>query len=396
MFEAERMSLIPFSGIRKVFEEVRKRSAAGQHIVNLGIGRPDFDTPAHIKEAAKKALDDGHVHYASNYGIDELRAAIADKFKRDNGLEFDPGSEIMVTVGANEAVFLTMMSFINPGDEVLIPDPCWPHYAPCVDLVGGVPVAVPVYEQNNFNPTAGDIHQKSTDKTRLIIVNSPHNPTGAIYTRQTLENIASIAMEKDMMVLADEIYEYLVYGDELHHSIGAIPGMRERTVTVNGFSKSYSMTGWRLGYVGVDKSLMSAMVRSHQYATNCVSTFSQYGALAALTGPQDEMKAMVREFSRRRDLVAEKLGLMKNISFSEPKGAFYVMVNVSRTGKQTETVADELLDAGVAVVPGTKLGTYGGDFIRLSYANSYENLEIAMERMADYFNRQQRRTETAS
>lgn len=386
MFDAERMSLIPFSGIRKVFEEVHKRVARGQHIINLGIGRPDFDTPANIKDAAKKALDDGHVHYASNYGIEELRVAIADKFKRDNGLEFDPGSEIMVTVGANEAVFLTMMSFINPGDEVLIPDPCWPHYAPSVDLVGGVPVALPVYEKNNFNPVIEDIHQKCTDKTKLIIVNSPQNPTGAVYTRQTLENIAAIAIEKNLMVLADEIYEYLVYGDENHHSIAAMPGMRERTVTVNGFSKSYAMTGWRLGYVGVDKSLMSALIRSHQYSTNCVSTFSQYGAVEALNGPQVEMKAMVQEFSRRRDLVAEKLGKMKNISFSEPKGAFYVMVNVSATGKETEAVADELLDAGVAVVPGTKLGSYGGDFIRLSYANSYENLEIAMQRMADYFN----------
>ncbi len=386
MFDAERMSLIPFSGIRKVFEEVRKRVADGQHIVNLGIGRPDFDTPAHIKEAAKKALDDGHVHYVSNYGIDELRVAIADKFKRDNGLEFDPDAEIMVTVGANEAVFLTMMSFVNPGDEVLIPDPCWPHYAPCVDLVGGVPVAIPVYEQNDFNPVSDDIHKGCSERTKLIIVNSPHNPTGAVYTKETLEDIASIAVQKNMMVLADEIYEYLVYGDERHHSIGAIPGMRERTVTVNGFSKSYSMTGWRLGYVGVDKSLMSAMIRSHQYSTNCVSTFSQYGAVEALIGPQGEMRAMVREFSRRRDLVAARLAAMKNISFSEPKGAFYVMVNVSGTGKETEIVADELLDAGVAVVPGTKLGSYGGDFIRLSYANSYENLEIAMQRMADYFN----------
>jgi aspartate/methionine/tyrosine aminotransferase len=386
MFDAERMSLIPFSGIRKVFEEVHKRVSQGQHIVNLGIGRPDFDTPAHIKEAAKKALDEGHVHYASNYGIAELRKAIADKLERDNNLIFDPDSEIMVTVGANEAVFLTMVSFINPGEEVLIPDPCWPHYGPSVDLVGGVPVALPVYEKNDFNPTKVDISEKCSDRTKLIIVNSPHNPTGAIYSKQTMEDIAAIALERNLMVLADEIYEYLVYGDEQHHSIATIPGMRERTVTVNGFSKSYAMTGWRLGYVGVDRSLMSAMVRAHQYSTNCVSTFSQYGAVEALTGPQEEMESMVQEFSRRRDLVADKLRQMNNISFSEPKGAFYVMVNVSATGKPTETVADELLDAGVAVVPGTTLGTFGGDYIRLSYANSYENLEIAMQRMTDYFN----------
>ncbi|MCG6928973.1 MAG: pyridoxal phosphate-dependent aminotransferase [Desulfofustis sp.] len=385
MFDAERMSLIPFSGIRKVFEEVNRRVAQGQHIINLGIGRPDFDTPANIKEAAKKALDDGQVHYASNYGIEELRRAIADKFARDNKLIFDPAAEIMVTVGANEAVFITMMSFINPGDEVLIPDPCWPHYAPCVHLVGGVPIALPVYEENDFNPVKRDIIERCSEQTKLIVVNSPNNPTGAIYTRQTLEAIAAVAVEKNLLVLADEIYEYLIYGDGVHYSLAAFPGMRERTVTVNGFSKSYSMTGWRLGYVGVDKSLMPALIRSHQYATNCVSTFSQYGAVEALNGPQHEMRAMVAEFSRRRDLVSTRLGSMKHISFSEPKGAFYVMVNVSGTGKETQTVADELLDAGVAVVPGTTLGSHGGDFIRLSYANSYENLEIAMTRMADYF-----------
>ena len=386
MFDAERMSRIPFSGIRKVFEEVHKRTAQGQHIVNLGIGRPDFDTPQNIKEAAKKALDDGHVHYASNYGIEELRNAIADKFKRDNGLVFDPSGEIMVTVGANEAVFLTMVSFINPGDEVLIPDPCWPHYAPSVDLVGGVPVSLPVYEENDFNPVTNDIFDKCSEKTKLIVVNSPQNPTGAVYTKQTLEEIARIAIEKDWMVLSDEIYEHLIYGGVRHYSIAALSGMRERTVTINGFSKSYAMTGWRLGYLGVDRSLMSALVRAHQYSTNCVSTFSQYGAAEALVGPQTDLENMVQEFSRRRDLVAQSLSSMKHISFSEPKGAFYVMVNVSGTGKETEQVADELLDAGVAVVPGTKLGQYGGDFIRLSYANSYENLEIAMKRMASYFN----------
>ena len=386
MFDAERMSRIPFSGIRKVFEEVHKRESQGQHIVNLGIGRPDFDTPANIKEAAKKALDDGHVHYASNYGIEELRKAIADKFKRDNDLTYDPNGEIMVTVGANEAVFLTMMAFINPGDEVLVPDPCWPHYSPCVDLVGGIPVFLPAYEENGFNPTAKDITDKCSEKTKLIVVNSPQNPTGAVYSKETLQEIARIAIDKDWMVLSDEIYEHLIYGGEKHYSMAAFPGMRERTVTINGFSKSYAMTGWRLGYVGVDRGLMSALVRAHQYATNCVSTFSQYGGTEALLGPQTDLENMVQEFSRRRDLVVRSLSAMKYISFSEPKGAFYVMVNVSGTGRETEQVADELLDAGVAVVPGTKLGEYGGDFIRLSYANSYENLEIAMTRMAVYFN----------
>ena len=387
MYDAERMNRIPFSGIRKVFEEVHRREALGEQIVNLGIGRPDFDTPENIKEAAKKALDEGHVHYASNYGIDHLRTAIAEKFKRDNNLEFDPHGEIMVTVGANEAVFLTMVAFIDPGDEVLVPDPCWPHYSPCVDLAGGTPVALPVYESNDFNPAANDILEHCSEKTKLIIVNSPQNPTGAVYSQKTLKDIAGLAIEKDWLVLSDEIYEHLIYGGEQHYSIAGFPGMRPRTITVNGFSKSYAMTGWRLGYVGVDSSLMSALVRTHQYSTNCVSTFSQYGATEALNGPQTALYTMVQEFSRRRDLVVSCLSSMKHVSFSEPRGAFYVMVNVSGTGRETEQVADELLDAGVAVVPGTKLGKYGGDFIRLSYANSYENLEIAMTRMTSYFDR---------
>ncbi|MBT8352987.1 MAG: pyridoxal phosphate-dependent aminotransferase [Desulfofustis sp.] len=385
MYDAERMSRVPFSGIRKVFEEVHRRQAQGQNIVNLGIGRPDFDTPENIKEAAKKALDEGHVHYASNYGIDQLRSAIANKFKRDNGLEFDPDGEIMVTVGANEAVFLTMIAFIDNGDEVLIPDPCWPHYSPCVDLAGGVPVALPVYESNGFNPVKEDILAHCSKKTKLIVVNSPQNPTGAVYSQDTLQEIARLAIEKDWLVLSDEIYEHLIYGGEQHYSMAGFPGMRPRTITVNGFSKSYAMTGWRLGYVGVDRSLMSALVRAHQYSTNCVSTFSQYGATEALNGPQAALHNMVQEFSLRRDLVADRLSSMPHVSFSEPKGAFYVMVNVSGTGKETEQVAKELLDAGVAVVPGTKMGTYGGDFIRLSYANSYENLEVAMTRMKSYF-----------
>lgn len=385
MFDAERMSRIPFSGIRKVFEEVHRRESLGEDIINLGIGKPDFDTPANIKEAAKKALDEGFTSYASNFGIDELRDAISKKFKRDNGLDFDPQEEIMVTVGANEAVFLTMMAFVNPGDEVLVPDPFWPHYFPCVELAGGVPVSVPIREENGFNPTKEDLLALCTEKTKLIICNSPQNPTGAVFSAETLQGIADVAIEKNLVVMADEIYENLIYGDEKHISIATLPGMRERTITVNGFSKSYSMTGWRLGYVGLDKSLMSPMVRAHQYSTVCVSTFSQYGAVEALNGPQDGMKAMCAEFGRRQKLVVEKLGQMKHISFSQPKGAFYVMVNVSKTGKPTNEVATELLDAGVAVVPWDDLGNFTKGLMRLSYANSYENLEIAMERMTAYF-----------
>ena len=291
----------------------------------------------------------------------------------------------MVTVGANEGVFLAMLAFVNPGDEVLVPDPFWPHYFPCVELAGGVPVSVPIREENGFNPTKKDLSSHCTDKTKMIIVNSPHNPTGAVFSEKTLAGIAEVAREKNLMVLSDEIYEQLIYGGEKHLSIGTLPGMRERTVTVNGFSKSYAMTGWRLGYVGVDQSLMSPMVRAHQYSTVCVSTFSQYGATEALNGPQDELTKMVTEFGRRRELVVASLKKMKQVTFSEPKGAFYVMVNVSQTGRSAEQVADDLLNAGVAVVPWESMGKYSKGLVRLSYANSYENLEIAMERMTAYF-----------
>ncbi len=386
MFDADRMSRIPFSGIRKVFEEVHKREASGQRIVNLGIGRPDFDTPLNIKVAAKKALDDGHVHYASNYGISELRQAISDKFKTDNGLDYNAQDEIMVTVGANEAVFLTMMAFINPGDEVLIPDPFWPHYFPCVELAGGNPISVPIREANGFNPDYEDLKSLCSYKTKLIIVNSPHNPTGAVFRKETMESISHLAIEKDLMVLSDEIYEKLIYGGQKHISIAALPGMRERTVTVNGFSKSYAMTGWRLGYAGMDKSLMSPMIRAHQYSTVCVSTFSQYGAKEALQGPQDDLHKMIAEFSRRRDMVVSRLEQIKHISFSEPVGAFYVMVNISTTGKSSQKVASELLDKGVAVVPWAGMGQFSSGLVRLSYANSYENLGLAMDIMETYFN----------
>ena len=248
-----------------------------------------------------------------------------------------------------------------------------------------MPVSVPIYEENGFNPTAQDLKAAITDKTRMIVVTSPHNPTGGVLSADCLKQVAEIAVANDLLVLSDEIYENLIYGNEKHVSIATLPGMRERTITVNGFSKSHSMTGWRIGYLGIDQSLMSPMIRAHQYTTVCVTTFAQLGAVEALTGPQDDAKAMVAEFGRRRDLVVSKLSGMDLISFNQPKGAFYVMVNVSRTGLSASQVAAELLDHGVAVVPWDGIGKFSKGLIRLSYANSYENLEKAMERMQGYF-----------
>lgn len=379
---ADRMKSIPFSGIRKVFEEVTRREKLGEKIIHLEMGRPDFDTPHSIKEAAKRAIDEGKVHYSSNYGIPELREAIAKKLKEDNGLSFDPATEIIVTVGANEAVFMTMMGLLNPGDEVLIPDPCWLHYFYCAQMAGAVPISVPLREENGFNPVLNEFHSRMTPKTRMIVINTPNNPTGAVFSQKVLEGLAQLAREKDLFVLSDEIYEKMVYEGNRHFSIGSLPGMKERTVTINGFSKIYAMTGWRLGYTATSKDLSSALIRIHQYTTVCATTFSQWGAVEALNGSQTESEKMVEEFDRRRNLVYGALKGMPGIEVVKPMGAFYIFPNIRALGRAPEELTEYLLDkARIAVVPGTTLGEYGKDFIRISYANSYENLKMAMERM---------------
>jgi aminotransferase len=385
---ADRMETIPFSGIRKVFEEVIRREKAGEKIIHLSIGRPDFDTPKNIKEAAKKALDDGKVHYASNYGIPELRDAIAQKTEQENNIGYDPASEIVVTVGANEGVLLAMMGLLNPGDEVLIPDPVWLHYFYCVQMAGAVPISVPTREENEFVPRIEEFKGLLTEKTKMIVLTSPNNPTGAVASAEVLDALAQLAKEKDLFVISDEIYESMVYDGNRHISIASLPGMKERTIIVNGFSKKYSMTGWRLGWICSDKALMSAMIRIHQYTTVCVTTFAQYGAAEALTGPQDEINRMITEFDRRRGFVYDSLKEMPGIRVLRPKGAFYVFPNITGTGKTSEEITGYLLDeAKIAVVPGSVFGNYGEGYIRISYANSYGNLEIAMSNMNDALRR---------
>jgi aspartate/methionine/tyrosine aminotransferase len=375
------MDLIPFSGIRKIFEEVTRREGAGEKIIHLEIGRPDFDTPAHIKEAAKKALDEGKVHYSSNYGIPELRQAIAEKLKQENDLSFDP-AEIIVNCGTTESISMTMMALLSPGDEVLVPDPCWVTYFYAARMAGAIPISVPQREENNFNPRIEDYRSRITPRTRMIIINTPNNPTGAVCQVSVLEELAKLAREKDLFVLSDEIYERIIYDGERHKSIGSFPGMKKRTITVNGFSKIYSMTGWRIGYAAADKELISAMIRIHQYTTSCATTFAQWGGVTALRGPQGEAERMVREFDRRRNLVYEALKEMPGIHVIKPKGAFYIFPNIKNFGKTSEEMAQYLLEeAQIAVVPGTTLGECSSDFIRISYANSYENLKMAMEKM---------------
>ncbi len=379
---ADRMDLIPFTPIRKIFEEAGRREKMGEKIIHLEMGRPDFDTPVHIKAAARTALEEGRVHYTSNYGLPELRSAIADKFKRDNGLTYDPESEIIVTVGATEAIFISMMALLNPGDEVLIPTPGFPSYTRTVHMAGAVPVPVPLRESRGFAPQAEDFAGFVTPRTRMLVINTPNNPTGAIYTAEALHEMAQLAKDNDLVVLADEIYEKNIYGDQRHISIAGFPGMKARTVTLNGFSKSHSMTGWRLGYLGAPAECVAALIRIKQYATVCATSFAQWGAVAALNGPQDCVSQMAAEFDRRRLMVADRLAAMPGISFVKPHGAFYIFVNVAGLGKSPGEIATGLLDeAQIAVVP------WGERHIRISYANSMENLITAMDAMEDVLSR---------
>lgn len=383
MKQSIKMNDIPFSGIRKVTESVAKLEKEGKDIISLGIGRPNFDTPAHIKEAAKKSLDEGHIFYTSNYGTESLRQAVADKLKRDNGLDYEM-SDVIVTVGANQAVSIAMTALLDPGDEVLVPNPSWLHYFYCADLVGAKTVSYPLLEENNFNVVPEDIEKLVTPKTKMVIVNSPNNPTGSVLSKESLQAIADIAEKYDLVVLSDEIYEKLIYDDSVHHSIASLPGMRDRTVMIHGVSKSYSMTGWRIGFaVTANKEFISAMIRVLQYTVTCANSFAQDGAEVALNGPQDCVEDMRQQFDRRRKLVYDRINKIEGLSCIAPKGAFYCFVNIKKLGMSDEEASNYYInEAGVAMVPGSAFGEYGKGYLRVSFANSYENIEKAMDRIA--------------
>jgi aminotransferase len=322
------------------------------------------------------------VHYTSNYGIPELRRAIGAKLLDDNRLDFDPLSEIIVTAGANEAIFLAVMGTVNPGDEVLVPDPSWLHYYHCIALAGGRAVSIPLREKNGFRLHPDDIARAITKRTRMLIVLTPHNPTGAVLREDDLEALAYLACKHNLLVLSDEIYEKLVYDGAKHFSIGCLPGMRERTLTVNGFSKAYSMTGWRLGYVAGPRELIDILIRVHQYTVVCATSFAQAGAVTAYRGPQECVEEMRLEFARRRKLILDRLEHISGIHCVHPEGAFYVFPSVRDLGRSSEEVAMHLLEDGlVATVPGSAFGKHGEGYLRLAYSNSQANIDEALERM---------------
>lgn len=365
------------SGIRKFFDIVSEMKDA----ISLGVGEPDFDTPWAIREEGIYTLEKGKTYYTSNSGLMELRQEISSYLNRKFELKYDAASEIMITVGGSEAIDAAFRAMLNPGEEVIIPEPCYVSYVPCVTLADGVPVTIELQEKDEFKLTGEALLNAITPKTKLLVLAFPNNPTGAVMNRSELEEIARICIEKDIFVVSDEIYAELTYNGEQHCSIASIEGMRERTIVINGFSKSHAMTGWRLGYACGPELIIKQMLKIHQFAIMCAPTNSQYAAVEALRNCDGDVDKMREEYNQRRRFMLTKLRGM-GLKVFEPFGAFYIFPNISEFGMTSDEFATRFLrEQKVAVVPGTAFGNCGEGFLRMSYASSMDNLKTAMERL---------------
>ena len=380
---SERATSLSPSLTLSIDSKAKSMIASGQDVCGFGAGEPDFDTPEHIKAAAIAALQAGFTKYTPSSGIPELRQAISDKFKADNGLNYK-ASQVIVSNGAKHSCFNAILATCQPGDEVLIPSPYWLSYPEMVRLAGAEPVFVPTTEANNWKMTAEEFQNAMTPRTKMVIINSPGNPTGAVYTREELEAIAEVAVDEEILILSDEIYEKLVYDDVEHISIGSLSSeVHDLTITINGFSKAYAMTGWRLGYLGAPDAIAKAIDSLQSHSTSNPCSFSQKGALAALQGDQGAVSDMRDEFNVRRDYMYDRLTKIANVTVSKPAGAFYMLVNIGKLGLNSTNFSDRLLSkAGVAVVPGV---AFGDDrTIRLSYATSLDVIKRGLDRFEDF------------
>jgi aminotransferase len=367
---------IPFSGIRKFFDIVSEMDDA----ISLGVGEPDFDTPWKIRDEAIYSLEMGRTFYTSNAGLKELKVEISHYLDRRFDLSYDPVKEMLITVGGSEAIDIALRAMLDPGDEVLIPQPSYVSYVPCTILAGGKPVIINLQEKDQFRLTAREIEEAITDKTKILVLPFPNNPTGAVMERQDLEAVAKVVREHDLYVLSDEIYAELTYLEN-HVSIAALPGMKERTVLINGFSKAYAMTGWRLGYACAPAPIVEQMLKIHQYAIMCAPTTSQYAAVEAVKNCDAEVAQMREEYDGRRKYLLRRFQEM-GLSCFEPFGAFYVFPSIQQFGMTSEEFATRLLQSKkVAVVPGTAFGDCGEGFLRISYAYSLDNLKEALDRL---------------
>jgi aminotransferase len=379
---SQRVQQLKPSGIRRFFDI----AATMSDVLSLSIGEPDFTTPKPILEAGIQSLQRGETHYTSNAGLIELRKALADHLERMYGASYDPGSEMFFSVGASEALFIACAALVNPGDEVIVPTPCFVAYQGAILMAGGVPVEVPCRMENNFDLNVDQLAAAITPRTRVILFGFPNNPTGAVASRERLLKVAKLAAEHDLIVISDEIYDRLVYGVK-HVCFPTLPGMRARTVLLGGFSKDYAMTGWRIGYAAGPAELISAMLRIHQYMIMCVSTTAQFAALEALKSGEDYVREMQAEYDRRRQIMVSGLNQIGLPTF-EPRGAFYAFPKISGTGMDSQTFAENLLnEERVAVVPGSAFGEGGEGFIRCCYATATSQIEEALERIERFVKR---------
>ncbi len=380
---AKRMEAL---GTETAFEVLAKAKALekqGKDIVHLEIGEPDFDTPTHIKEAAVKALYAGYTHYVPAAGIPELRETIAEHISKTRRIDVDP-AEVVVTPGAKPIMFFGILALVNAGEEVLNLNPGFPIYESVINFVGAKQVSIPLKEENDFRFDPEYVKEKITKKTKMIVLNSPENPTGGVLTKEDLKSVADcIANRDDVFVVSDEIYSQILYEGK-HESIASIPGMKEKTILLNGFSKTYAMTGWRLGYGVMRKDLAQKTTQLMVNSNSCTCAFVQMAGIEALRGPQDEAERMVAEFKKRREVIVSGFNNIKGITCRRPRGAFYVFPNITGTGMNCRKLSDYLLNnAGVAVLPGTAFGRYGEGYLRLSFANSVENIKKALERISE-------------
>ena len=381
-FLSERVATLKPSGIRRFFDI----AATMDDVISLGIGEPDFITPEPILRAGLQSLHEGLTHYTSNSGILELREAISDHLQKLYGVYYDPNDEIVVTVGVSEALYLAMTTILEPGEEVLIPTPCFVSYQAEVILAGGVPIEVPSRVEDNFQPNLEALANAISSRTKAILIGYPNNPTGAVASRETLLKVLEIAEKHDLVVISDEIYDQLVYGVE-HVNFASLPNARNRTITLGGFSKNYAMTGWRIGYAAGPAELLVGLLRVHQFTIMSAPTPAQVAALAAINIGKTHVDEMVTEYNRRRVLIVEGLNNLGLPTF-EPKGAFYSFPDIKVTGMDDETFAEKLLqEEKVAVVPGSAFGLGGDGFVRCSYATKYEKIEEALNRIQKFMKR---------
>lgn len=379
---AESMSRLGTETAFEVLARARALEGEGRSIIHLEIGEPDFDTPANIRDAAKKALDDGHTHYGPAAGIPALREAIATEIGRSRGVEVSP-AQVVVVPGGKPIIFFSLLACVNPGEEVIYPNPGFPIYESVINWIGARAVPLPMREANSFGIDVSELEALITPRTSFLILNSPANPTGAVATGEQLARIAELAIEHDFIVLADEIYSRIIYGGE-HLSLLTFPGMAERLILLDGFSKIYAMTGWRLGYGVMPEKLAFWVGRLMTNSNSCTASFTQIAGIEALTGPQDEARAMVAEFERRRDVIVSGLNKIDGFSCIQPDGAFYVFPNITALGRTSKELESYFLEeCGVAMLTGTSFGALGEGYIRLSYANSVENITEALRRIKD-------------